>query len=426
MTGTIQKYIFRQSFLPAIFAQPVRDEVGMVITIPAYAEEEVLRSLQSLADCTLPPVSIEVIVLINHPEHAPKKHKEINQKMYESATKWAKTVNTDKLQFLISPPQALPKKQAGAGLARKIAMDEAVRRLQNSHHENPVIAAFDGDATCESSYLLALYDHFKIHPDILGCAIYFEHPLHEAESSFNQECITQYELHLRYYQAALVYAKHPYAEFTVGSSMAVTRDAYVLQGGMNRRKAGEDFWFMLKLMMAGKVNALTNTVVYPSCRESFRVPFGTGRSMTEMHQKNEATFYTSRFASFEKLRVFLEKVDDLHLGKVRIDDALTLKFLAQQNWEEILNEIRLYTTDLDSFKKRFYRWFNVFMVMKFFHFLRDEGEVDVSVQEAALDLLAKMPNALVNKASSAKEILEFLRHKKSVQPKDYTLYYLKE
>jgi cellulose synthase/poly-beta-1,6-N-acetylglucosamine synthase-like glycosyltransferase len=382
---TIEKYLARQTFVSQIFKEPASANLGIVVTIPALAEHNLLDSLQSLKNCDLPNCDVEVIVAINHSVNAENEIKSQNQEIFEKALSWAKDNSSKQLQFLITSPIELPKKHAGAGLARKVAMDEAVARLQNSSIENLIISAFDGDAICSKNYLVEIWNHFQTNPKSLGCSINFEHPLEDVES-FQTQAIIQYELHLRYYQAALVYAEHPYANFTVGSSMAVTLDAYVLQGGMNRRKAGEDFWFMLKLMMAGEVSAITTATVYPSARESFRVPFGTGRAMMEMNDKQDFTFYTSKFESFTRLKTVLNLVDDFYTDTATIEDSFTLKFLESVNYKETIDEIMLYTTDKESFKKRFYRWFNTFMVMKFFHFLRDEGESDVPVLEAAQEL----------------------------------------
>ena len=410
----IEKYVARQTFMPALFEEPVIDYLGLVVTIPAYAEPDLITSLNSLLACDLPDVGVEVIVVINHPINAENNRKKENDAVFESASTWAKENSNSEIQFLVSHPIELPKKHAGAGLARKIAMDEAVRRLEGSAVENPIIAAFDADATCSKNYLLELRNHFKSNPKSLGCSINFEHPIKEEnQNDFEVNAIIQYELHLRYYQAALRYAKHPHAEFTVGSSMAVTRDTYVAQGGMNRRKAGEDFWFMLKLMMAGEITAITASTVYPSARESFRVPFGTGRAMTEMTEKADSTYYTASFESFKRLKAFLLVVDDLYQGPVVIEDELTNKFLSLENWEEILDEIRLYTSDKDSFIKRFYRWFNSFMVMKYFHFMRDEWVVDVPVNDTANLMLAILENS-GSCNSTPYESLQKFRAKKRV------------
>lgn len=386
-----EKYLFRQTFLPPIFNAPVDPNLGLVVTIPACGESDLITALVSINNCNLPAdVGVEIIVVINHPSQYRNDWKEINENVSISAQSWALQNSTTRLRFLISDPIELPTKQAGAGLARKIAMDEACLRLQHSEVEHPIIACFDADATCSKNYLTQLVCHFKHYPNSLGCAIYFEHSLDLIVSPFIIRGIIQYELHLRYYQAAMAYADHPQALFTVGSAMAVTRNAYVAQGGMNRRKAGEDFWFMLKLMMAGEVTSLTQAAIYPSARISHRVPFGTGRAMCEMVQNRDATYLTTPFLSFLRLKEFLAMVDILYLtewNESLFTDHYMLEFLRSVGGREAIAEIKMYTTDLNRFRKRFYRWFNVFMVMKFFHFIRDLGFPDVPVNQESLNLL---------------------------------------
>lgn len=417
----IEKYLARQTFLPPIFSEPLSNQVGLIVTIPAYAENDLVVALESLLACDLPKCNVEVLVLVNHPIQADIRLIEINNSISEIAKNWAINNSTDRIRFLVSDSIELPKKHAGAGLARKVIMDEATARLKDSVYENPIIACFDADATCSENYLIALTNHFEANSKSLGCSINFEHPLND-DNEFLNEGIVQYELHLRYYQAALVFANHPQAEFTVGSSMAVTRNAYVAQGGMNRRKAGEDFWFMLKLMMAGDISAITDSTVYPSARESFRVPFGTGRAMSEMSEKNNNTYYTAPFSSFLRLKNFLAKVDNLYANEVVIEDELTLQFLELVKWKESIEEIKSYTTNQENFTKRFYRWFNLFMVMKFFHWLRDQGVSDAPVLNESVKILSLLE--VEKKAYSgltSQQALKMFRTKKRVQPNDYTL-----
>jgi len=415
--NNFEKYLARQTFLPALFTEELNPDVGLVITIPAYAEKDLIISLNSLLNCEMPPCNVEVIVLVNHPIQAVGQLKELNETISVAAKKWALLNSNSSIQFFISEPIELPKKHAGAGLARKVAMDEAARRLQTSKFENPIIACFDADAVCSSNYLTEIESHFLKNPKSMGCSINFEHPVN-GENAFLNEGIIQYELHLRYYQASMAYANHPHAEFTVGSSMAVSRNHYISQGGMNRRKAGEDFWFMLKLMMAGDISAITEATVFPSSRESFRVPFGTGRAMSEMTNKRDNIFYTAPFSSFIKLKDLLALVDHMYNEQVKIEDKLTLQFLESVKWEEIVSEIRDYTTDLESFRKRFFRWFNAFMVMKFFHWLRDQGVEDKPVLGESITLLKELGLTVASKNSF--EVLKNYRAKKRVKPSDFT------
>ena len=64
-----------------------------------------------------------------------------------------------------------------------------------------------------------------------------------------------------------------------------------------------------------------------------------------------------------------------------------LEFLALQQFGEALVEIRKNSASFPAFQKRFWRWFNMFRIMKFLHHAREEGYPDVPVEEAALGLL---------------------------------------
>ena len=75
--------------------------------------------------------------------------------------------------------------------------------------------------------------------------------------------IAAYELHLRYYTHGLRFSNLPYSFQTVGSAMAVRCSAYQKQGGMNKRKAGEDFYFIQKIIALGGYSELNSTTVFP-------------------------------------------------------------------------------------------------------------------------------------------------------------------
>jgi hypothetical protein len=69
---------------------------------------------------------------------------------------------------------------------------------------------------------------------------------------------------MRYFVRGLSYAGFPYVHHTVGSAIAIKTSAYVRAGGMNSGAAGEDFYFIQKLLPAGYFFNLTSTTVYPS------------------------------------------------------------------------------------------------------------------------------------------------------------------
>ena len=76
----------------------------------------------------------------------------------------------------------LPAKHAGAGLARKLVMDEAIRRFNTIGNSQGIVLSLDADTTVAQNYLTSLHSHFRNNPTVVGCSIYFEHALSGGES----------------------------------------------------------------------------------------------------------------------------------------------------------------------------------------------------------------------------------------------------
>ena len=174
-------------------------------------------------------------------------------------------------------------------MARKIGLDLALSRLALGN-ESPLLACLDADTLVEPNYLPVIAAHFR--RSIGGGAVIpFRH--RSAATQAGQEAIERYELFLRSYVLGLSLAGSPYAFHTVGSAMACTAEAYIRMGGMNRRPAAEDFYFLQQLHRTAGVEQLHGTTVHPSPRPSHRVPFGTGRSIsrTLMGESDAIMFY---------------------------------------------------------------------------------------------------------------------------------------
>ena len=94
--------------------------------------------------------------------------------------------------------------------------------------------------------------------------------------------------------------------------LAVKALPYIKAGGMNRRQAGEDFYFIQKLVPAGGYFSLNSTTVYPSPRPSFRVPFGTGASISKLNESGEPVLLTYNISAFNELKLFFGKAEDYY------------------------------------------------------------------------------------------------------------------
>ena len=384
-------YLNRYAVRETLITQKPNENLSIVVVIPCCNEPDLTTSLQSLYNCEKPAGSVEVIAVINASEKAEKDVLEQNKQSLIEAENWRDSLHFDSTQgafnFYFVEENQLPKKHAGVGLARKIGMDEAVRRFDVVNNHQGIIACFDADAQCETNYLVELENHFKQHPKSPACSIHYEHPI--AGTEFSEEIyngITQYELHLRYYKNGLTYANLPYAFHTIGSSMAVRSEAYQKQNGMNKRKAGEDFYFLQKLIPLGNFTELKTTQLIPSPRVSDRVPFGTGKAMQSWLDDNKTEMLSYNPKSFIDLREFANVLPQLFLKEVKTPESVQA-FLVTIDFEENLINIRKNSKSETHFTEVFFKWFNAFKVLKYMHFARDNCFPDVLISEGANGLL---------------------------------------
>ena len=403
--GFASAYLEERTLFPQEIKEAPDDNTGIIVVVPAYNEPEIVRLLDSLSKCREPLCKVEVIIVINAPENATGESIENNIKAFNDIESWKKQNGHCFFQLFAFVVGHHSIKNWGVGLARKTGMDEAVRRFNSINRPDGVILNLDADCTVDHSYFLAVYNELLIRNDRSACSIYFEHPL--SAGFFNENIIryiTLYELHLRYYYQGLAYSGFPYVFHTVGSAIAVKAISYIKAGGMNRRQAGEDFYFIQKLVPAGGYFNLNSTTVYPSPRVSSRVPFGTGASMGKMSFGNSTSLLTYNNASFEELKKFFNMIDsffenpDLRECYAMIPDGLKL-FIAETELSGEIAELKNNTSGLVSFKKRFFGWFNMFRIVKYLNFVHKEFFEKVPVEVAAYKLLEMKGIAFESKKS---------------------------
>ena len=404
-------YLTTRSLYPPLIHKSPSPLLGLVVVIPCFDEAYLLLALMSLKKCGRPKCDVEVIIVVNHSEKTADQIKKTNHKTYEQAHLWAQQNRLSHLRFYVLMIDDMPAKHAGVGLARKIGMDEACYRFHKAGNTRGVIACFDADSRCEANYFQELEKYFEENSNAQACGIHFEHPLEGVDFSDEiYDAITLYELHLRYYVNAQKWAGFPYAWQTIGSSMAVRCDAYQKQGGMNRRQAGEDFYFLHKFIPLGHFGEIKTTKVIPSPRPSHRVPFGTGKAVGALLQ-SKGKYLTYNPLSFQDLFVFFREVwPGLHELKypVNVYDQLPesiASFLSDNDFTNKLTEIKSHTANKSSFEKRLSRWFDAFLLMKYMHFARDHFHPDIEVSVAASWLLHQLLPETDQVDGSAKSML---------------------
>ncbi|NPA67538.1 MAG: glycosyltransferase family 2 protein [Chlorobi bacterium] len=396
------------------------EDLFLSIVVPAYNEPELCKSLMSLKRCIPANGSVEVLVIINSGENTNEDVISKNRATFEKALKFAKKNNTGKLRFYILNFENLPAKSAGVGTARKIGMDEALRRFNFLNKPQGIIAGFDADAEVSENYLKEIETYFTTKPEIKAASIYFEHPVEGKEFPEHiYRNIINYELHLRYFVEALRIADFPFAYHTIGSAFAVRAGVYAAQGGMNRRKAGEDFYFLQKIIPLGNYGEINTAEVIPSPRISDRVPFGTGAAISKMIKNKTSDFGTYDFEIFLTLKKFFNAAPNFFDGFSYTEDIpeIIKIFLEKNKFDEAFAEIKRNSPDINIFTKRFFGWFNAFRIIKFLNFAHETYCKKQAVYSQALKLLKyKYPE--IKLPVSEKETLFLYRN---IQKKDFNL-----
>ena len=379
LPDAVQRYLDRSAFRGAWTLEGVeRGGFAGAVVIPSLAEgDSLFATLQSLAAnprrltaCFL------VVIVVNHAENA------------SAADRLQNSIDLTRLAVLAegselclswvdaaSPGAEVPTKQAGVGFARKLGMDLALPLL--NWKEDSLLVCLDADTLVEANYLQSIVMHFR--QSALGAAtLPFRHQ--PGNDAAQQAAIDRYELFLRSYVYGLRLAESPYAFNTVGSAMACRASAYVRCGGMNCRKAGEDFYFLQKLAKTDGVALLSGTTVFPEPRVSSRVPFGTGRSMSRLldGDARAVLFYPAK--AFQVLADWLRTVNQqlsfdaetLLTYAEKMSPVLT-DYLEQANWRTVWPRIQSTHRTGSRRRQAFHVWFDGFKTMRMIHLLCDAG-----------------------------------------------------
>ncbi len=397
----MSKYFEKYGIRPKLIEEKPDPQLGICVVIPCYNEPDLEFSLESLYKCNAPTCSVEVIVVLNAGEQSDSDVMAQNRETEREFRKWTSEHSHAWISFHLIKENRLPKKHAGVGLARKIGMDEAVRRFTLCESKDGIIVCYDADSTCDQNYLTAIEKHFNKYPKTPGCSIRYEHPV--AGSKFTAKVydgIIKYELFLRYYNQGLKDAGLPYAFHTVGSCMAVRSSAYQKQGGMNKRKAGEDFYFIHKIIQLGGFTELNETRVIPSPRESDRVPFGTGKAITDWIMTGREEYMTYDHRTFMDIRKFVLSIPNFRCEFVFENIPKSFQsFYEKRKFTNKILEIRKNSSSDTTFLKRFLRFFDAFQVLKFVHFCRDHFYPNTTLEQAVRSQIAFKkigPNTLDN------------------------------
>jgi hypothetical protein len=306
---------------------------------------------------------------------------------------WKREYGLENLYWVdaASPGNELPPKQ-GVGLTRKIGLDLALGQLDYAGGD-PLLICLDADTAVQSDYLAAITRHFAS-SGAGGASIPFRH--RRAFAPRGQAAIDRYELFLRVYVLGLAQAGSPYAFHSVGSAMACRASAYVAAGGMNRRMAGEDFYFLQQVHKVAGVAHLSGTCVHPSPRASRRVPFGTGRAVGDMLAEGEERllFYQPQLFTIlgEWLACVAEHSEEDGTELVRRAGRISThlgEFLEQAGFGAAWANLSRHNPGKERLLAAFHGWFDAFRTMRLMHHLSDRSFPRIQPEQAVAPLLER-------------------------------------
>lgn len=372
--GFASKYLSKQNCNYLFSTSDILGEVGVVVVIPCYNEPDIKHTILSLFSCNNPRCKVVIVVVVNDSDkttHDIRRQNQISidelKQLKQLVPSWGDLVCIEAL--------GLPYKHAGVGWARKIGMDFAIMQFNEQANEQGIIVSLDADTTVQANYFEAITAFFNTNTKAVGATLYFEH---RTNDSLLEQAANLYELHMRYYKHAIAQTGFPHSIYAVGSAFCVKASAYVAQGGMNRKKAGEDFYFLHKLVQLGEVGEIVNTIVFPSARISNRVPFGTGPSIAKYIDSTDKNWLTFPISAILILKQLFDKkhyayenelfsVDDL------VEDRLLRLFLISCNFIDNVKMLKSNCGCEQTFSKRFFHVFNAFQILKWLNFALSNG-----------------------------------------------------
>ena len=367
------KYIIKKSLC---IGKPHREldkknRFKFFIVIPCYNEfDYIFKTLDSINNQK--PKLLEktlVIIVINNSFDANAKVKNNNQKTYNKLIK---------LQFsfefiaidCFSNYNALENKLAGVGLARKVGLDFSLKFIENL---NSIICSLDADTIINEHYLDIIDNRFK-HNTVNAAVVNFSHQ--KSSNTIIEQGIRKYETILKEIANNIQKTGSPYGYVSMGSTIVCNAKTYIAVGGMNTKKATEDFYFLQSIAKYTKVHKIKKVLVHPSSRDENRVYLGTGFRMDEY--LNNKKFKNLNFSkeSYLEIKKIIDIID-LHwsdsteflLQKLMNNlNKKSVEFIKKKNISKVLKNFKTNAKNKNQFILLFNQWFDALTIMKFLKF----------------------------------------------------------
>jgi hypothetical protein len=134
--GFADAYLLKAGLREPIIQTDPHSDLKIMVAVPVTNESGLEKCLDSLFMAAA-PIRTEVLILVNAAASAPPAVFKQNLSTLSRAREWIAAHHHPWMDFHIWLDHSFGKKEAGVGMARKILMDEAVRRLSIAGNPRP-------------------------------------------------------------------------------------------------------------------------------------------------------------------------------------------------------------------------------------------------------------------------------------------------
>lgn len=370
-------------------------KLKFAVVIPSCGEYPALSATLDSVKREMSPERVPVILVVNNSCIEDKKTKDNN---LETMIFVKKNYPDIKLIDRASEGKAFKEEEAGVGMARKTGFDEALRFL----NDDDVMISLDADVVLSKGFFQKVMSRYMEKPGLSGLTVDTFHFMPDDERHLS--AVIKYEIYLRYYYHGLLMTKNPYVFWSVGSSMSFRKKSYIAVGGFNKRKAGEDFYFLRKLSFHGKIEHFKGAFVTASPRMKSKTPYGTAVSVRDLY---EGKTDLSSFPSPEVFNDVSSHYDEIFkwrtskAGGIFSGSSDIMKvFLDGYDHRSVLEKALSNSSNPQNFMKMYHKWFDALRIRQF-----------VNSNKRKMLLPEAVFNMFGIDAGDQKKILEELRYR---------------
>ncbi len=305
-----------------------------------------------------------VVIVINNSQKELETVKKNNQNTYNKLINQKYNFNFIVIDSF-SKKHALDNKNSGVGYARKIGLDFSLEYIKNNQS---VFCCLDADTIISKNYLNIIKENFD--KGIEAAVINFKHQ--KSKDPIIEEGIRKYEKSIKDIAQKIEATGSPYGYVSMGSTIVCNVKAYVSCGGMNIKKATEDFYFLQALAKYTQIHKISDILVFPSSRSENRVYLGTGFRMNE-YKKNK-TFKDLKFSDHSFLEIFnIIKISDKYWNNsyefvikkmIQELDERSVFFLIEKDLKNIWSKFKNNANSKKQFMFFFHQWFDALSIIK--------------------------------------------------------------